>query len=185
MEGLVQHISRKKNRTRAAIMHSAKRLFEVHGFENVTADDIASTSGVCRSTFFNHFANIRDLLLAIANEEIEELLELADDTEFGKDLVLKLLYKMVDDTINYPSLFTRLTATCVSNATQNNALVKLESLIIDSLPEDEEMSKAEMVSILMGAYYGSVNHFLMNGLPMNDGSEIKQTIYKAVMLIYK
>ena len=47
--------SRKKEQTHRTIMHSAKVLFEQHGINNVTIEQIAENADVSRSTFFSHF----------------------------------------------------------------------------------------------------------------------------------
>jgi sugar phosphate isomerase/epimerase len=63
-----QRRSRKKEQTHRSIMHSAKVLFEQHGINNVTIEQIAENADVSRSTFFSHFDSLDSLLTEIAAE---------------------------------------------------------------------------------------------------------------------
>jgi len=47
--------STKRERTRGTIARTAHALFERHGFEAVTMEQIAAESGVVRGTLYNHF----------------------------------------------------------------------------------------------------------------------------------
>ncbi|MEG1052734.1 MAG: TetR/AcrR family transcriptional regulator [Janthinobacterium sp.] len=65
--------SRKRLATRQAISNAATRLFFVHGFEQVTVDEIAAAANVGRMTVFNHFPRKEDMFFD-REEEGRELL---------------------------------------------------------------------------------------------------------------
>ncbi|WP_417593748.1 TetR/AcrR family transcriptional regulator [Parasphingorhabdus sp.] len=46
-----------KRRTRTKIVEAARILFNRHGFENVTIDQIMDAAGLTRGGFYNHFKN--------------------------------------------------------------------------------------------------------------------------------
>ncbi|WP_437670142.1 TetR/AcrR family transcriptional regulator [Sorangium sp. So ce131] len=50
-----------KARTRARIVESARLLFNRHGFERVSIDDIMKRAGLTRGGFYNHFASKEEL----------------------------------------------------------------------------------------------------------------------------
>jgi AcrR family transcriptional regulator len=50
-----------KVRTRAKIVESARILFNHHGFEQVSIDDIMKRAGLTRGGFYNHFASKDEL----------------------------------------------------------------------------------------------------------------------------
>jgi TetR/AcrR family transcriptional regulator, transcriptional repressor for nem operon len=50
-----------KARTRAKIVESARILFNHHGFEQVSIDDIMKRAGLTRGGFYNHFASKDEL----------------------------------------------------------------------------------------------------------------------------
>ncbi|HEX8977845.1 MAG TPA: TetR family transcriptional regulator [Solirubrobacteraceae bacterium] len=54
---------RKKAKTRAAIQAAALELFERHGYEATTVDQIAELSEVSQSTFFRYFRTKEDVVL--------------------------------------------------------------------------------------------------------------------------
>lgn len=50
-----------KARTRARIIESARRLFNRHGFEQISIDRIMSDAGLTRGGFYNHFGSKDEL----------------------------------------------------------------------------------------------------------------------------
>ena len=68
--------SRKRLATRQAISNAATRLFFVHGFDQVTVDEIAAAANVGRMTVFNHFPRKEDMFFD-REEEGRELLRTA------------------------------------------------------------------------------------------------------------
>jgi TetR/AcrR family transcriptional regulator, transcriptional repressor for nem operon len=50
-----------KTRTRAKIIASARILFNRHGFEQVSIDDVMKRAGLTRGGFYNHFVNKDEL----------------------------------------------------------------------------------------------------------------------------
>ncbi len=53
-----------KERTRARIVESARKLFNRHGFEQVSIETIMSEAGLTRGGFYNHFQSKDDLYAA-------------------------------------------------------------------------------------------------------------------------
>jgi AcrR family transcriptional regulator len=56
-----------KHRTRARIVESARVLFNRHGFESVTIDEVMNAAGLTRGGFYHHFANKESLYAAAVN----------------------------------------------------------------------------------------------------------------------
>ena len=67
---------RKKTETRATLVRAALDLFEAHGFDSVTVDDVAASANVSPRTFFRYFGSKEAVLFA----DQEELLALMRDT---------------------------------------------------------------------------------------------------------
>ncbi len=59
------YTSEHKSRTREKIVESARRLFNRHGFEQVSIDRVMAEAGLTRGGFYNHF-NSKDQLYAAA-----------------------------------------------------------------------------------------------------------------------
>jgi AcrR family transcriptional regulator len=107
-----------KKRRRDRIFQAAMSLFRQRGFQETTASDIAKAAHVSRGTFFNYFPykeavllDYGSLLLARLREEVKRRLaqgmdplavlrfvfqEVAAFTEAEKDLVLPLLYELLN-----------------------------------------------------------------------------------------
>ena len=66
-----------RERTRARVVESARRLFNRHGFEQVSIDDVMKGAGLTRGGFYKHFAAKEELYQAavvqfICNEVPED-----------------------------------------------------------------------------------------------------------------
>lgn len=65
---------RKRARTRASLMAAAMTVFARLGPEAAKIDDVIAEAGVARGTFYNYFATLDDLLVAIATAMSERFL---------------------------------------------------------------------------------------------------------------
>jgi AcrR family transcriptional regulator len=120
-----------KKRRRERIFQAAMALFRHRGFQETTASDIAKAAHVSRGTFFNYFPykeavllEYGALLLAGLREEVKGRLAWGEDplailrfifqevaryTEAEKDLVLPLLYELLNpDPIRAKAAFEAL-----------------------------------------------------------------------------
>jgi len=120
-----------KKRRRERIFQAAMALFRQRGFQETTASDIAKAAHVSRGTFFNYFPykeavllEYGALLLAGLREEVKGRLARGEDplailrfifqevaryTESEKDLVLPLLYELLNpDPIRAKAAFEAL-----------------------------------------------------------------------------
>lgn len=179
----------KKKTTHIRIMHIAKTLFEKNGLEGVTVDDISSGAEICRSTFFNHFSSINELLKEIATQEIDDLLEVSAKYKNNSLLMIqKVMEKLVDDTTPYPYLTIKLLMSQIMSNEENNPLSIIERIIMDGLVNigvSEDYSPLEAVALVFGSYYGVIFQLFINRRPFDNTSGIKATIYKAITTVIK
>ena len=61
-----------KRQTRLNIVRSARRLFNRHGFTEVSIDQIMAEAGLTRGGFYNHFANKEELYIEVMEDYAEE-----------------------------------------------------------------------------------------------------------------
>jgi AcrR family transcriptional regulator len=80
MQGLRE---RKKAATRQALSNIATRMFEQHGFEQVTVAEIAAAAGVSVKTVFNYFGTKEELFFDRNDELLEGLLAALRDRPPG------------------------------------------------------------------------------------------------------
>jgi len=149
------------------IMHVAKGLFEEKGIDNVTFNEIAEKADVCRTTVFNYFATMEDLVLALCEQEVKDIEEHCDDSKLsGEMLIVAMFSKLIEDTANYPALVCQLTSTSIMSEKEQKSVAKIEE-IVDKGLFDMGVPKArrnEVVLLLMGVYYGMVNHYLLHNM---------------------
>lgn len=60
-----------KEKTRANIVDSARRLFNRHGFAGVSIDDIMAEAGLTRGGFYNHFGTKDELYAAVVAQILD------------------------------------------------------------------------------------------------------------------
>src|SRR5271165_6892774 len=66
-------LGRRRITTRAELEHVAFELFDSHGFEGTTVDDIASAAGIGRRTFFRYFPSKNDVPWGMFELELERM----------------------------------------------------------------------------------------------------------------
>ena len=74
-----------KARTRSRIVESARRLFNRHGFEQVTIDQIMAHAGLTRGGFYNHFGSKDNLIVAVASHILTSFASYADRSTSASD----------------------------------------------------------------------------------------------------
>lgn len=177
---------KKKDRTAATILHVAKGLFESNGIENVSFDEIAEQAGVSRSTVFNHFNSMGELLTTLATVEVEEVLLFCEQSgKEGLELIETLLFKLIDDTVRYPLVMTRLTNSLILSP-EASSITKIEALLREAVKKalPDEPDDALTVEMLMGLYYGQVNHYHIHKLEF-DPEKMKENIRLMIRRVIK
>lgn len=77
----------KKQRTRAAILSAAWRLFADHGYDAVTVQQVAAAAGVAPATVFNYFGTKEDLFFPRLEEFHEELVAMVTQRPAGSSVL--------------------------------------------------------------------------------------------------
>ncbi|HZE37618.1 MAG TPA: TetR/AcrR family transcriptional regulator [Stackebrandtia sp.] len=79
--------ARKKQRTRAALIDAAYRLFDSRGYSDTTVNQIAAAAEVSPATFFNHFASKEDVIFADGGVLLEEISQRLESLAAGRNPV--------------------------------------------------------------------------------------------------
>ncbi len=68
---------------RQMIMNTALELFATHGYESTSISQIARKAKISKGLLYNYFESKEDLVLAILNSGIDELMDLYDSNKDG------------------------------------------------------------------------------------------------------
>ena len=167
----------KRARSRAIIMHAAKGLFEEKGINHVTFNDIAQRADMCRTTIFNHFPTINDLMLAIMEQEVLDVMEYCEESHLeGSELIVRMFEKLIDDSVKYPVFACKLFSNSLITEEERKSIKKFEDLIWDNLHCEEE-DKERRVIMITGIFYGLMNHGFIEGQGF-DADFLKLQFYK-------
>jgi AcrR family transcriptional regulator len=79
-------------RTRAALVASARHVFATRGFEGASLDEIADAAGYTRGAIYRHFANKEDLFFAVSDAINTEVLD-----TFAEELDLESGFALDDN----------------------------------------------------------------------------------------
>ena len=166
----------KRERSRIKIMHAAKGLFDEYGVENVTFQMIAERADMCRTTVFNHFKSMNDLLVALTMQEMEDIVEYCESRGLkGRELLYGLIEKIVEDTACYPAFASTLIDSALINNEGESPLKTVENIMIRGL-EDEGFTDIEHKLILLeGIYFGMSNHYHLNSKEFNVEDMIRES----------
>lgn len=63
-----------RSKTREAILSTSLELFAKHGYSATTTEEIAKRARISKGLIFTHFAKKQDILFAILDEQIEQIL---------------------------------------------------------------------------------------------------------------
>lgn len=72
MKTAEKKIDRRISRTRSALRRSLVQLIDEKKFEDITVEEIAARANVARATFYSHFRDKEDLLLAEISDLVNE-----------------------------------------------------------------------------------------------------------------
>ena len=85
----------RKKELKEEIYHQSIRLFKERGYENVTVEEITTTCGIAKGTFYNYFPHKEHILLHLGEAQFEVLEESIARHAGEKDLpqYLRLIFK--------------------------------------------------------------------------------------------
>lgn len=149
----------KRARTKTIIVNAAKDLIEKNGLKHITFNAIADEADMCRTTIFNHYATINELMLSVIDQEITDVITHCKDSgEEGVDLIRGMFEKLIDDTCKHPKSMIRLMSSAVISDEQKDNVIKLEEIIYKNLPPMSQEDADEAVIKLTGYFYGMIFH---------------------------
>lgn len=176
--------SRKKEQTHRSIMHSAKVLFEQHGINNVTIEQIAENADVSRSTFFSHFDSLDSLLTEIAAEEINDIFS-AIEADEAEPSVAAVFRQLNSDTYAYPYLMGELFMRSILSPGES-AVARVDHLLRTEISQGnykkmlEVFDSKDISAFIFGAYFGLIFQKFMNNEPFENPTETNDKIQKLI-----
>jgi AcrR family transcriptional regulator len=89
-----------------AIIGAFERMIGVKPAEKITVTDIIRTAGIVRSTFYNHYQDIPDLLESYENRTLTEISEMITDRKLssGGEVCYEYFHEICEYTRNRPYL---------------------------------------------------------------------------------
>ena len=168
---------RKKIETRNRILDVAMQLFQEHGLEQTSVDEIAARANVSRSTFFNYFGGKESVLHDIALHErraLEQLIQVdlvEQPTAVAK--LRRVMRQLVVDTLPYLRITRYVLIGAILYPSDETAIsVHLADLLIDLVREAQAQNEiradllpADVVHAILGSYLSILLEQISRGDP--------------------
>lgn len=104
-----------RHEKRQLIMDTALELFAGNGFENTTISQIARKAEISKGLLYNYFKSKEELLEAILNKGIDEMLEVFDPNKDGvldtieMEFFVREIFRIIRENIKFWKLFWAIT----------------------------------------------------------------------------
>lgn len=157
---------RKKMETRACILTAARHLFEEKSFEAISIEEITEKADVSKATFFNYFSSKENLLSGIAEDEIDDIIILADEElkgiESPIDKIRIIMRRMLKDAIPYLYLTGRVVFSSIINTNGlPSPFFKINCILEELVKEGQQKGEiackflsSDITTIILGGYLG-------------------------------
>jgi AcrR family transcriptional regulator len=179
---------RKKIETKAGILAAARHLFQEKGFEATSIEEITERADVSKATFFNYFASKESLISGIAEDEVDDILILADE-ELGCidspiEKIRAIMRRMLEDAVPYLYLAGRVVFSSVINTDgEPSPFYKINCLLEDLVRDGqnrheitERFSAPDIATIIMGGYLGVLFKWFELGCKPGSADELEPII---------
>ncbi|CAM4113562.1 TetR family transcriptional regulator [Bacillus wiedmannii] len=181
----------RKKELKELIFLKAVQLFQEHGYENVTVQDITTACGIAKGTFFNYFPKKENILLFLGDSQIElwnESLKAYENVEHPKERIKLVLGNLLERFTGHGDLMQH----AVFEIIKSNYLVENEVKSIQQLQECLSSIIAEakatgklnskwdihiITSTIMSTYfYTLMSHSLLHANEINAKNILNQQL---------
>ncbi|MBJ8110766.1 TetR/AcrR family transcriptional regulator [Bacillus cereus group sp. N6] len=181
----------RKKELKELIFLKAVQLFQEHGYENVTVQDITTACGIAKGTFFNYFPKKENILLFLGDSQIElwnESLKAYENVEHPKERIKLVLGNLLERFTGHGDLMQH----AVFEIIKSNYLVENEVKSIQQLQEGLSSIIAEakatgklnskwdihiITSTIMSTYfYTLMSHSLLHANEINAKNILNQQL---------
>lgn len=158
---------RKKRESRARILRAARTLFQEHGYDNTSVEEIAEKAEVAKSTFFNYFSSKESLLDSIVADEVEEIKHLIEADLVGihspAAKIRIALKHFAMDSISFLKITRKvMVATIFKDEGYPLPVKQMEDLLVELIVEAQKLGEVadhfkpdDLAKALLGIYFAA------------------------------
>lgn len=160
--------TKKRRETRSAILDACAAELAVRAEESITMDDIAGRAVVSRATVFNYFPTKRDIIVGIANREIDELQRVVEERNKADasplETVAEVMYRLVGFSFSEPVTSWRVLRSLFDDPAREELPVRRLLRIIERLVEEAQaegmlrtgLDPAGCARAIVGTYFAEL-----------------------------
>ncbi|MDX8367117.1 TetR/AcrR family transcriptional regulator [Cytobacillus sp. IB215665] len=181
----------RKKELKKQIFLKSIELFKEYGYDNVTVENIASSCGIAKGTFFNYFPKKEHVLLYLGhsqNDLFQEIIKKHQDLKIKNKLLLifkELLSVYLENTDLLKLTLSETIRSALKDETRNIGFFKesLAELLEDAITNDmlpTHFSSKTIASVLIGIYFNTLISWSVNEGQSNDIFTIFQDQFEVV-----
>ena len=192
------NLDRRVSRTRTQLRQSLLDLILEKGYESVTVEELAERAGIARGTFYLHYRHKEDLMLAIAGELIDDLVDQLSDLplscwqmpEQGVAEPIELVFSHAAEHADLYQILLRGEASFPLARRLRSIIMEAASSFLnyklkrEGLELDPKIPPSVYASYLAGSWTGTIGWWLENDMPYeveNMASIFQEMFYRGSM----
>lgn len=172
-----------KQDTKQLIFIQALKLFKQKGYDNVTVQEIASTCGIAKGTFFNYFSKKEEVLLYFGESQLELLEQnlqtyqsINDPKQKIVTLLGELLQRYSEEADFMKLVISEIVRSAILSTMESNSIKRLKYVLVNIIDEAKQQGTIHSIhdtelisSVIIGTYF----HTMMTwGLLHTSGETI-------------
>ena len=204
--GLLERRGKEKDSRKKLILKSASTLFFKKGFNNVTVDEIAKSSELCKGSIYLYFNSKEEIYAQILLNDIEDFNQqvyvLLNKKKIAADLLVEFSNIYVDFFFNDGELFRILmtymlqpakmnlteklnSQILTANARSIDVIGKILKLVVSSKEFSANINLKQNQNAIWGLLNGIISLYIFSGSPIKRRERINSTIKLALEVFIK
>lgn len=177
----------RREKMRMRLIESAMLVFARYGADGSVIDEVIRTAEVSRGTFYNYFRTNEELLIAVAGEVANQLLQIVDPVVRGEDDPAARVAYGVRLTLKVAQAHPHLAAFL---ARVGPPALNHQSLVTEVLPRDlatgmasgrfVEMHPRLAFDLVTGPVLAGLHSLVTTGVPANYAEDMAQAVLMAL-----
>lgn len=180
----------KKEERHMHILRTAKKLFQDHGYDNVTIADVVKSSNVARGTFYLHFESLEQLLTDLFEEAVNDLWEhiepILNNLEIPFKIctveVIEAVFRMFDDERSMIDAFYSGGGQAFLDA-KHKAFERLGEFMVKALEYRHQTTipNAKWTVAMLISLVGEMSYYAHIHVPIEERGAFEQQLIRFVL----
>lgn len=170
--------------TRAALKTAFLDLYEVHPLEDIAIKEVTAYAGCTRTTFYQHFKSIYDILDAVERDAISRITKSIQSVSFEEGKLIEFPQAFLTLCASNQDLFSPLLKGSFSHRFKDRLRESTRPIISEKLGVDMDAS-SRVASYAIDLYLSGVIEIAASCIESNDAAEMECAALAIDMIVNK